>query len=93
MRKAPGRSFSDADTEVIIVGSGILGSAMATVLARDGRRVTLIERNMEEPDRIIGELLQPGGCDVLTKLGLQGQHHIPIQLCVFGHFDGRQYHG
>ena len=45
---------------------------MATVLARDGRDVILIERDMKEPDRIIGELLQPGGCDALEKLGLQG---------------------
>lgn len=58
---------------MIVVGSGVLGSTMATVLARDGRRVTLIERDMGEPDRIIGELLQPGGCEVLEKLGLGGK--------------------
>lgn len=57
---------------MIVVGSGILGSSLATVLARDGRDVTLIERDMKEPDRIIGELLQPGGCHVLEKLGLKG---------------------
>ncbi|XP_001197240.2 squalene monooxygenase [Strongylocentrotus purpuratus] len=56
--------------EVIIVGSGILGSAMATVLARDGRKVTVIERDMKEPDRIVGELFQPGGRQALTELGL-----------------------
>ena len=54
------------------MGSGGLGSSLATVLARDGRQVTLIERDMKEPDRIIGELLQPGGCEVLSKLGLGG---------------------
>lgn len=46
---------------------------MAAVLARDGRRVTVVERDMREPDRIVGELLQPGGYRALGKLGLEGQ--------------------
>ncbi|XP_041484818.1 squalene monooxygenase-like [Lytechinus variegatus] len=62
---------SSHDTDVLIIGSGILGSAMATVLARDGRKVTVIERDMKEPDRIVGELLQPGGYRALTDLGLK----------------------
>lgn len=48
---------------------------MATVLARDGRRVTVIERDLKEPDRIVGELLQPGGLEVLGRLGLKGVCH------------------
>uniref|UniRef100_A0A8C1FHB8 Squalene monooxygenase n=1 Tax=Cyprinus carpio carpio TaxID=630221 RepID=A0A8C1FHB8_CYPCA len=59
------------DPEVIIVGAGVLGSAMAAVLARDGRRVTVVERDMKEPDRIVGELLQPGGYRALRELGLE----------------------
>lgn len=58
------------DPEVIIVGSGILGSALAAVLSRDGRKVTVIERDLKEPDRIVGEFLQPGGYHVLKELGL-----------------------
>lgn len=58
---------------MVIVGAGVLGSAMAAVLARDGRRVTVVERDMKEPDRIVGELLQPGGYRALGKLGLEGQ--------------------
>ncbi|XP_020021995.1 squalene monooxygenase isoform X2 [Castor canadensis] len=58
------------DPEVIIVGSGVLGSALAAVLCRDGRKVTVIERDLKEPDRILGELLQPGGYHVLKALGL-----------------------
>lgn len=60
------------DPEVIIVGAGVLGSAMAAVLARDGRRVTVVERDMKEPDRIVGELLQPGGYRALKELDLEG---------------------
>uniref|UniRef100_A0A8D3BJP4 Squalene monooxygenase n=1 Tax=Scophthalmus maximus TaxID=52904 RepID=A0A8D3BJP4_SCOMX len=58
--------------EVVIVGAGVLGSAMAAVLARDGRRVTVVERDLREPDRIVGELLQPGGYKALRELGLEG---------------------
>ena len=58
----------------MIVGAGVLGSAMAAVLARDGRSVTVIERDLQEPDRIVGELLQPGGLKALQELGLEGQY-------------------
>lgn len=61
------------DPEVIIVGAGVLGSTLATVLSRDGRKVTVIERDLKEPDRIVGELLQPGGYHVLKELGLGGR--------------------
>ena len=32
-----------------------------TLQVQAGRRVLLIERDLKQPDRIIGELLQPGG--------------------------------
>ncbi|XP_074941901.1 squalene monooxygenase isoform X2 [Phalacrocorax aristotelis] len=59
------------DPEIIIVGSGVLGSSLATVLSRDGRKVTVIERDLKQPDRIVGELLQPGGFKALRDLGLE----------------------
>ena len=59
------------DYEVIVVGAGILGSALAATLARQGRDVLLIERDFSEPDRIVGELLQPGGVQALSELGLR----------------------
>lgn len=60
---------------MVVVGSGILGSAIGAVLARDGRDVTIIERDLSEPDRIVGEVLQPGGLLALRKLGLEGSHN------------------
>uniref|UniRef100_UPI0037E8B2E9 squalene monooxygenase n=1 Tax=Semicossyphus pulcher TaxID=241346 RepID=UPI0037E8B2E9 len=60
------------EPDVVIVGAGVLGSALAAVLARDGRRVTVVERDLKEPDRIVGELLQPGGYRALKQLGLEG---------------------
>ena len=37
---------------------------------QDGRRVLLLERDLSQPDRIVGELLQPGGYLQLKRLGL-----------------------
>ncbi|XP_058069670.1 squalene epoxidase 3-like isoform X2 [Magnolia sinica] len=58
-------------TDVIVVGAGVAGSALAYTLGKDGRRVHVIERDLTEPDRIVGELLQPGGYLKLVELGLQ----------------------
>ncbi|PWA84635.1 FAD/NAD(P)-binding oxidoreductase family protein [Artemisia annua] len=62
---------NDGSTDVIIVGAGVAGAALACTLAKDGRRVHVIERDLTEPDRIVGELLQPGGYLKLIELGLQ----------------------
>ncbi|KAI9076761.1 hypothetical protein K1719_041276 [Acacia pycnantha] len=61
----------EEDTDIIIVGAGVAGSALAYTLGMDGRRVHVIERDLREPDRIVGELLQPGGYLKLVQLGLQ----------------------
>ncbi|XVF15384.1 hypothetical protein REPUB_Repub09cG0147800 [Reevesia pubescens] len=57
--------------DVIIVGAGVAGSALAYTLGKDGRRVHVIERDLTEPDRIVGELLQPGGYLKLVELDLE----------------------
>lgn len=59
------------ESDVVIVGAGVLGSALAVALADQGRSVILLEKSLKEPDRIVGELLQPGGYEALTKLGLR----------------------
>ena len=64
----------EEETEVVVVGAGILGSAVAATLARDRRQVTVVERDLSEPNRIVGELLQPGGFRALKKLDLEGKH-------------------
>jgi hypothetical protein len=35
------------------------------------RRVLVLEKCLEQPDRIVGELLQPGGYLMLQRMGLQ----------------------
>ncbi|CAL8996169.1 unnamed protein product [Prunus brigantina] len=62
---------TDGDVDVIIVGAGVAGAALAHTLGKDGRRVHVIERDLQEPDRIVGELLQPGGYLKLIELGLE----------------------
>lgn len=59
------------EADVVIVGAGVLGSALAVALADQGRSVILLERSLKEPDRIVGELLQPGGVQALENLGLR----------------------
>lgn len=41
----------------------------------------MIERDLTEPDRIVGELLQPGGYLKLIELGLEGI--IAVTLSIF----------
>ena len=64
--------MSDNNYDVAIIGSGILGSAMAHTLARQNRKVVVIERDLSQPNRIVGELLQPGGRIALNNLGMSG---------------------
>jgi len=59
------------EADVVIVGAGILGCAIAVALGKQGRSVILLEKSLKEPDRIVGELLQPGGVEALEKLGLR----------------------
>jgi len=56
--------------DVVIVGGGIAGSALATVLARKGTAVAVLERDPEPTDRVRGEYMAPWGVAELTRLGL-----------------------
>ncbi|OBZ72334.1 Squalene monooxygenase [Grifola frondosa] len=63
--------------DIIIVGAGVVGSSLAHALSNVSiqrskpLRICLLERSLSEPDRIVGELLQPGGIMALKKLGLE----------------------
>lgn len=69
-QQAAQRRIDHHEADVVIVGAGILGSALAVALGRQGRSVILLEASLKEPDRIVGELLQPGGVQALEQLGL-----------------------
>lgn len=59
------------EADVLVVGAGIFGSAIAVALGQQGRSVILLEKSLSQPDRIVGELLQPGGVTALEQLGLR----------------------
>ncbi|MBV9566366.1 MAG: FAD-dependent monooxygenase [Bradyrhizobium sp.] len=59
-----------ADPDIVIVGAGIAGGALGTVLARAGFGVTLLERESSYPDRVRGEFMAPWGVTELAKLAL-----------------------
>ncbi|THH19123.1 hypothetical protein EW146_g1965 [Bondarzewia mesenterica] len=80
--------------DVVIVGAGVAGCALAHALAKSTSssnhkplRIALLERSLSEPDRIVGELLQPGGVASLRALGmedcLEGIDAVPVRgYCV-----------
>ena len=49
------------DYDVVIAGAGIGGSALATVLARAGRSVLVLEKKTAYRDRVRGEWMAPWG--------------------------------
>jgi squalene monooxygenase len=65
------------EADIVIVGAGIVGCAAAVAFGKQGRSVILLEKSLKEPDRIVGELLQPGGVNALEKLGMRGMSSIP----------------
>ena len=68
--------------DLIIVGGGIGGSALAIVMARAGRKVLLLEKSEHYEDRVRGEWIAPWGVTETRRLGLYdllmsaGGHHI-----------------
>jgi len=60
--------------DIVIVGAGIAGCAFAHALASRSEKplkICLLERSLAEPDRIVGELLQPRGVEVLKNMGME----------------------
>jgi menaquinone-9 beta-reductase len=58
------------DYDVITVGGGLGGAALAKVLAEKGLRVLVVERERQFKDRIRGEWMAPWGVAETKKLGL-----------------------
>ncbi|MCC6704669.1 MAG: FAD-dependent monooxygenase [Thermomicrobiales bacterium] len=58
--------------EVLIIGGGVGGASLATVLARAGRRVGVVEREPVFRDRVRGEGFHPWGYRQAAAVGLDG---------------------
>ena len=59
-----------ATYDLAIIGGGIGGSALATVMQRAGRSCLLLERTTEFPDRTKGEWIAPWGIAEAQRLGV-----------------------
>ena len=60
------------DCDVLIIGGGPAGSTMATLTAKQGRRVVLLEKD-HHPRFHIGESLLPGNVELFERLGVKDQ--------------------
>uniref|UniRef100_D8QLL2 Squalene monooxygenase n=1 Tax=Schizophyllum commune (strain H4-8 / FGSC 9210) TaxID=578458 RepID=D8QLL2_SCHCM len=85
--------------DIIIVGAGVVGATLAYALSceQPHLRICLLERSLAEPDRIVGELLQPGGVRSLEKLGMKDAidnlDSAPCKgYCVIDTREGRKVH-
>lgn len=58
--------------DAIVVGAGPAGAVAATILARAGMRVVLIDRATFPRAKLCGDTLNPGALAVLKRLGLAG---------------------
>lgn len=67
--------------DVVIAGAGPAGSVAATILARGGARVLLVDRARFPRDKLCGDSLNPGTLALLRKLDLSSwveTHGVPV---------------
>ena len=69
--------------DVIVIGAGPAGSAIATLLAQDGYSVLMLEKGVFPRDKVCGDFVSPKGLFYLQKLGcyeeIAGRGYTPIQ--------------
>jgi 2-polyprenyl-6-methoxyphenol hydroxylase-like FAD-dependent oxidoreductase len=81
------------DYDLVIVGGGIGGSALAAVMAKAGRSVLLLEQSETYQDRVRGEWISPWGVGEVKRLGLYdllmgaGGHHLTRHVTYDEHVD------
>ena len=75
--------------EILIVGAGVAGAAMAIVLARCGHSVLILEKSETHVDRVRGESITPWGVDEARRIGvldvlLGVNDHYASKLVLYG---------
>ncbi len=80
-------------TDLLVIGGGPAGSAIAALAAREGARVVLLERDRFPRDKVCGEFLSPEGCAVVHRLGLlddiRARGAMPMDACLLADLRGR----
>ncbi len=76
------------DPDFVVVGGGVAGGAFATVMARAGFSVVMLEITREHRDVVRGEYMASWGVIDAQKLGLydlymQGGGHHPMRLALY----------
>ena len=59
--------MADINTDVLIIGGGVAGSAAASALSKKGYEVLLLEKSEKPQDTARGDHLQPAVCEILGK--------------------------
>ena len=58
------------ETDVLIIGGGVAGSAMAACLTDKGYKVGLVEKSEKPQDTARGDHIQPFVCEILNQWGV-----------------------
>ncbi len=81
--------------DVIVVGAGPAGSAVAIPLARAGHRVLLLERSIFPRDKVCGDCLNPDCWPVFERLGVaeavRSLRHASLRRVEFESARGRRF--
>jgi 2-polyprenyl-6-methoxyphenol hydroxylase-like FAD-dependent oxidoreductase len=75
--------------EIVVVGAGVAGAAMAIVLAREGHSVLVLEKSTQHIDKVRGESITPWGVAEALELGLHdilldAGAHFASKLVIYG---------
>ena len=62
--------MTDLDCDVLVVGAGPAGAAVAAALARDGRDVVLVERGRHPRPKACAEYASPRIAEELARIGM-----------------------
>lgn len=62
--------MNDIETDILIIGAGIAGSALACALRDSGLRVLAIDKSDQPLDTARGDHLQPHTCELLQRWGV-----------------------
>ena len=81
--------------DIVIVGGGIGGGALGTVLAKAGLRVVILEKSLKHKDVVRGEWIAPWGVEETIELGLYDNYmasgaHRPQRQIAYNELDSRE---